>query len=51
MIFVKEFTLPDFHSKNFTPQKCVICTIDHALYIKSANAFEITNLAILLELS
>ena len=27
MIFVQNFTLLDFHSKNFTPQKCVICEI------------------------
>ena len=27
MIFVQNFTLPDFQAKNFTPQKCVICDI------------------------
>ena len=27
MIFVKNFTLPDFQAKNFTTQKCVICDI------------------------
>ena len=27
MIFVKNFTQPDFQAKNFTPQKCVICDI------------------------
>ena len=25
MIFVKNFTQPDFQAKSFTPQKCVIC--------------------------
>ena len=25
MEFVKNFTLPDFQAKSFTPQKCVIC--------------------------
>ena len=27
MIFVQNFTLPDFQAKNFTPQKCEICDI------------------------
>ena len=27
MIFVKNFTQPDFQAKSFTPQKCVICDI------------------------
>ena len=27
MIFVKNFTQPDFQAKRFTPQKCVICDI------------------------
>ena len=27
MIFVKNFTQPDFQSKNFTQQKCLICDI------------------------
>ena len=44
-VFVKEFTLPDFYAKNFTPQKCVICNIVHARY-KSVNAFDIYNFGI-----
>ena len=27
MIFVQNFTQPDFQAKSFTPQKCVICDI------------------------
>ena len=27
MIFVQNFTPPDFQARNFTPQKCVICDI------------------------
>ena len=27
MIFVQNFTKPDFQAKSFTPQKCVICDI------------------------
>ena len=27
MIFVKDFTQPDFQAKSFTPQKCIICDI------------------------
>ena len=45
MIFVKEFTLPDFQAKNFTPQKCVVCNIVHARY-KSVNAFDISKCGI-----
>ena len=45
MIFVQNFTLPNFHAKNFTPQKCVICNIVHACY-KSVNAFDICNFGI-----
>ena len=30
MIFVQNFTQPDFQAKSFTPQKCVICDIVHA---------------------
>ena len=45
MIFVQNFTLPDFQAKNFTPQKCVICNIVRAQY-KSVNAFDISNFGI-----
>ena len=27
IIFVQNFTLPDFEAKDFTPEKCVICDI------------------------
>ena len=49
MIFVKEFTLPDFQAKNFTPQKCVVCNIVHARY-KSINGFEISNFGIIVRI-
>ena len=45
MIFVKNFTLPDFHDGNFTLQKCIICNIVHTHY-KSVNEFDISKLCI-----
>ena len=41
----QKFAVMDFHAKNFTPQKCVICNIVHARY-KSVNAFNISNLSL-----
>ena len=44
MIFVKNFTQPDFQAKSFTPQQCIICDI--FLQIDSVNASNINNLVI-----
>ena len=45
MIFVQNFTQPDFQAKSFTPQKCVICD-SFFLRINSVNASNINNLGI-----
>ena len=45
MIFVKNFTQPDFQAKNFTLRKWVICDI-FFLQINSVNASNINNLGI-----
>ena len=53
MIFVKNFTLPDFYAKNFTSQKCVICNTVHTQYTGldiMLNAFEISSLDIFVRL-
>ena len=44
MIFVQNFTQPDFQAKSFTPQKCVIC--DNFSQINSLNASNTENLGI-----
>ena len=44
MIFVKNFTQPDFQAKNFTLRKCVICDIFSQ--INSINASNINHLGI-----
>ena len=39
MIFVQNFTEPDFQAKSFTPQKCGICDIFLANYANSFGHF------------
>ena len=41
-----KFWTTEFHDKNVTPQKCVICDIVHSRH-SSINAFSISNLGIL----
>ena len=46
MIFVKNFTQPDFQAKRFTPQKCVICYSFFFSQINSVNASNINSFRI-----
>ena len=45
MIFVQNFTLPDFQVKKFTPEKCAICDIFLA-NLEHLNASILNNLGI-----
>ena len=44
MIFVQNFTQPDFKANNFTPVKCVIC--DFSLKTSERELINISNLGI-----